>query len=171
MQNYLRAARQTLSLMILTLLFVISAGLAILYGQGDRLLSVQTASMTPVFRPGDAVYVKPLKSGEVRKGQIVSYRSLIDPKITISHRVVGINDSQLITRGDALNQNDPPFGSDRLIGQGVAVLPKLGYVMEFLRKPIGISLLVFLPAGLILYREGRHLAEIMLLKQYRLYDY
>jgi signal peptidase len=145
---------------MLTLPIAGAAGLIILHARGERLLSVQTASMVPTFHPGDAIVVQPVLPSSLRPGDIVSYRSPRDPKVVISHRLVEIDRTgQLITAGDALRSPDEPFSPLRVVGRATAVAPGLGTVLNVLRRPLSLVVLVYLPATLIIGAEATRLSR------------
>ena len=143
---------------------VLTAGamsVAVLKSEHIRLLAVQTGSMTPVLRTGDAILVRPLQAGRLHVGQVVSYTSPQNAK-TITHRIVAIDRAhgQVTTRGDALGKPDTPIALSAVGGTVVVVLPQLGKLLDFARRPVGLALLVYLPALVIVVNEikglGRH---------------
>lgn len=138
-----------------------AAALLILAGRHDRLLSVQTASMVPTFRPGDAVLVQPVTVRQLRPGEVISYRSSKNARVVISHRLVRINRQSgwLTTAGDALPAPDPAFPPSQLVGQVTAVAPGLGRLLDVLRQPLGLVFLVYLPAAAVVSAELMHLAR------------
>src|SRR5689334_18244998 len=86
--------------LIVTLVVVFSAGLRF-ETRGGHVLSVQTSSMLPAFRPGDVVIAERVAPASLQVGDIVSYHSLLNPAVTISHRIVNIDQSRslLTTKG------------------------------------------------------------------------
>lgn len=151
-------------LLAITLISLIvgTAGLIWLRVRGENLLSVQTASMAPSLKPGDAVIIRPAAWRELRPGDIVGYRSPRDPNLVISHRLIRVDrrTGQLITAGDALRAEDPAFSSTLLIGRATAVLPKFGLVLAALRQPPGLALALYLPAAAVIAAETRRLARV-----------
>ncbi len=145
---------------MLTLLIVGTAGLVGLKIWGGQLLSVQTASMSPTIQPKDAVIVKPTPADELHVGDIISYHSPNQPKMVITHRVISIDRQarQLITAGDALHTKDPSFSEQLLVGRVVALTPRLGLIIDFLHRPIGLISAIYLPAALIIASEVDHIA-------------
>lgn len=141
----------------LSLLIAIGAGLAVLRIGQLHLLSVQTGSMSPAILPGDAVLVKP--PGQLKLGDVVSYHSPRNPRVTVTHRLVAIGPSGwLTTRGDNRSLKDPSFPPRLVEGRAVARLPKLGYVLDAIHNPAGLLLAVYLPALSLLASETRRLA-------------
>ncbi len=151
--------RRAVVYLLLSLLLAVAVGLGGLYLRGQRLLSVQSASMVPVFKPGDALVIDKVLASQLRVGDIVSYRSASDGAVIISHRLQAIDSRTglLTTAGDRLGQSDPPFLSSRVIGRASAVAPRLGRVMDWIRTPLGLTLLLYLPAAVVIISEIRRL--------------
>lgn len=135
--------------------------LATWHAEGVQLLTVQTGSMNPVFRPGDALLVRPVAFGDLQPGEIVSYRSSAQRGQVVSHRILYVNqvDRTFTTKGDRLADPDPLVNANQLVGQVSAVLPGLGRLLSFLHRPLGLALVVYLPAGCLAGRELLRLAE------------
>lgn len=133
----------------------ISLGLAGWHARGGRLLSVQTGSMTPTIHPGDALLLRRISFASLRPGDVVSYRSSVDPKALISHRVVAVQPAAgtFVTKGDNLPTPDPPANSRQLVGQVTAILPGLGWVIDLFRRPLWVAVLVAAPATVLLGYE------------------
>lgn len=148
------------ALTAMTLLIAVAAGLIWLHAHGQHLLSVQSASMVPTFQRGDALVVEPVQPGQLRAGDIISYRSNLDPSVIISHRLTKIDHAgRLTTAGDALGAPDPPITPAQVIGRATAVAPKLGRLTDWLRKPLGLVLAVYLPALVVVASEIRRLIK------------
>jgi signal peptidase len=146
---------------MLTLPIAGAVGLIILHARGERLLSVQTASMVPTFRPGDAIIVQPVSPSSLRAGDIVSYRSPRDPGVVISHRLIEVNQpaGRLVTAGDALHTPDQPFLPLLVVGRATAVAPGLGTVLDAPPRPLGLVIMVYLPAALVIGAEALRLSR------------
>jgi len=141
--------------------------------EGDRLLSVQTSSMVPAFYPGDAVVTQKVSLSNLKVGDIISYLSPADNRVVVSHRLIGINyrTGRLITAGDALDLQDVPFPSSLLLGRVTKILPGAGYPLDWLHRPIGLAVVVYLPASLVLISETKRLAKQYKKPQYQQYGY
>ena len=95
--------------------------------------------MRPTFSPGDMVIVVPEPVGAVRVGQVISYQVPVGIHQVETHRIVRILQGgphpTVQTQGDANNYHDP--WTAKLEGNTawrmVAVVPHLGYVVNFLR--------------------------------------
>ena len=119
-----------------------------------RAETVLSGSMRPDFNPGDMVIVTPEPSRDVRVGQVISYRIPVGDHHVQTHRIVKIvraGDHPVIrTKGDANNVRDP--WNARLDGgtawQVRAVVPKLGWMIVWLRDPLLKLLTVFVAPAL-----------------------
>ncbi len=157
MKIALRAALYT----ICGTLLLLVAGLASLRLGGHQLLAVQTASMLPTIRPGDAIVVEPVRASQLHIGDIISYRSPQNPHTVITHRLVARNaqTQQLITSGDANTRPDPPVAPSHLIGRATVRAPQMGRLLDALRHPLGLVCLVYVPGLCIIVAEVRRLAQ------------
>lgn len=128
---------------------------------GVRVYSVQTNSMRPVFRSGDAVLAKPVDVTGLHTGQVISYTSPASPRVIVSHRIVAIDKARglITTKGDKAQRPDVSFSPNLVKGQVSAVLPQLGFVLDVMHKPIGLAIGVYLPAALVLLSEIKRLAS------------
>jgi signal peptidase len=135
----------------------------ILTGYHGHLLSVQTASMVPIFGPGDAILVRPVAVHRLHPGDIISYRNSQNPAVVISHRLVRISGATgwLTTAGDTLLSGpDPAFPPRQLVGQVRVVAPGLGKVLDALHRPLGLVLMIYMPALTMIAAELRRLGGI-----------
>lgn len=128
------------------------AVVGIWYGQGGRILSVQSGSMAPTFRIGDGILLKRVPAAELRIGDVISYHSRQTPQLVVSHRVVSIKGGGALvtTQGDSLRQVDPAVAADQIIGRATAVAPHYGQVVNWLRSPVGLAIAVYMPVVLII---------------------
>jgi signal peptidase len=105
-----------------------------------RPVTVLSGSMRPTFSPGDMVVVVPEPVSSVRVGQVISYQVPTGVHQVETHRIVKILDGGahpvIQTQGDANNWPDP--WTAKLEGDTawrmVAVVPHLGYVVNWLRS-------------------------------------
>lgn len=162
--------RQATIYMFCSLLLAVAVGLASLYLKDQRLLSVQSASMTPIFHPGDAIVVERVSASQLHVGDIISYRTSNDGEVVISHRLQSIDrrTGLLTTVGDKLGSTpDPPFQPSQVIGRATAVAPRLGLAMDAIRKPLGLLLLLYLPTSIVIISEIRRLIRFYYQPSYR----
>lgn len=115
---------------------------------GIRIYGVLTGSMTPAYSVGGVVYVKETDISDIHVGDVVTYRLGTDTEYVMTHRVVEMDDSFFITKGDANNAVDPePVSYDRIIGKVVLFIPGLAGVAEFVNSTAGRSVFIILFAS------------------------
>ena len=115
-----------------------------------RPVTVLSGSMEPAFAPGDMVVVTPEPVGAIRAGQVISYRIPVGDHHVQSHRVIAVlrrnGQVSVRTKGDANATADPWTAT--LHGDTVwrvrTVLPKLGWIVFWLRSPLVHQLTLFL---------------------------
>jgi signal peptidase I len=107
----------------------------VLRSSGTLRLRVMGWSMLPVVWPGDTLVIERVENGTVSEGDIILFRR---DRRFFAHRVVGkssaAGDAQLLTRGDALAQADPPVGDRDLLGK-VTFIIRNGKCIEPSRTP------------------------------------
>jgi len=85
---------------------------------------MQTGSMRPLIAPGDLVVVRPVPVGEIRIGDLITFREPTGSRLIVTHRVVGIEETDagraFTTRGDA---NPRRFPLDWQPGDEIVVPP------------------------------------------------
>lgn len=88
---------------------------------------VTTGSMSGTIEINDVVIVK--INDNIKENDIITYE--LDDTI-ITHRLIKIEDNQLITKGDANNAEDRPIEKTSVIGKVIKVIPKLGIWIKVL---------------------------------------
>ncbi len=74
---------------------------------------VTSASMTPTFCACEQVFIRPLKEGEPKPGQVLAYfRGML-----VTHRYLGDG----VCLGDNALENDPPVAPEDMVGIVTAV--------------------------------------------------
>ena len=111
---------------------------------GVRIFEVASGSMEPTLNINDVLLVK-VNVDDLQKDDIIAYKS---ENSIITHRIVMINDNDLIVKGDANNTVDSPIKKDQVIGKVIKVFPHLGIWKKILTEPkililIFITLLLF----------------------------
>jgi len=86
---------------------------------GEVTLGVTGASMLPALWPGDLIHVQRCDVSEVKPGQVVLYRS---GAALVAHRIVRTKGNLLVTRGDALQEEDPAVNEADILGKVVCIL-------------------------------------------------
>ena len=156
----LKLLKMYLQVTIALIVLASIAGLVLYKTQGLRFYSVQTDSMVPILQPGDLAITTRPDITHLQTGDIISYQSSQQPFKIITHRVYQIDPAKgyIVTKGDKLNYPDPPITAAQLTGKAAVAVPKLGYFLNFLRQPLGLIALIYLPALLI---TGYELARLM----------
>jgi len=94
-------------------------------------LRVTGTSMIPAIWPGDVLKVSPLTKTSIAEGRIVLF--IRDGRL-FAHRVVARCGPQLITRGDAVNDCDPPVSAAELLGVVTGIIRLRGTVAKPLQS-------------------------------------
>jgi len=126
-----------------------------------RIIVIASSSMRPSLEPGDAVFIVKARPEEIRVGDIISYVKVVPfaSMQIVTHRVIEANNHSNFyffkTKGDA---NPRPDGWDvspqEIVGKAVVVLPKLGYVLYYIRANLAAIALTSLGLGFIfIYKE------------------
>ncbi len=126
-----------------------------------RPVTVLSSSMKPTFSPGDMIVDVPEPVSAVRVGQVISYRVPVGERWVESHRIVRILHGGahpvVQTKGDANNGVDPWTAKleGRTAWREVAVIPKLGYLINALRgHTLRVAALLVAPMMLALLLIG-----------------
>ncbi|MFC1625785.1 signal peptidase I [Patescibacteria group bacterium] len=142
--------------------FVIAMGMTLLSNfnllQGYRSFLVQSGSMEPSIMMGDVVITT--KASQYRQNDVVTF--LDQGGRTVTHRVLEIQNtdrgSKLLTKGDANQSKDrDEITPNQVLGKVSLVIPKMGFIIAFSRTPIGLLILVVIPAGIIAFDEIKNL--------------
>ena len=138
---------------------------------GHPVMIVLSGSMTPVIRTGDLIVDDSITASQaehLQVGQIISFRSAPGSQMILTHRIVGIEHSggtvSYITKGDANNAVDAaPRPSSDVIGVFSTAVPRGGYLLTALHKPLVLGLLLASPVLWLLagplYKWAREIDE------------
>jgi signal peptidase len=119
---------------------------------GIRFDTVLSGSMSPALDTGDMVVVTNVAPSELKVGDIIVFYSPITSGL-VCHRIIDVEQgSELLfqTKGD--NNEDPdPFliSSANVVGKVQADIPSMGYVVQYLRGPFGLLLILSLVLAVI----------------------
>jgi signal peptidase I len=168
-----RAARFALKGMVgLLVVCMLLAATAIGYARQNHLelLSVQSGSMAPAIRRGDAVLLH-RQINAIRPGDIISFRHAEKPGVMITHRVLSAEGAEgpYVTMGDATDRPDAPVQHSQVAGVVRRVVPLGGYGLDYLRRPAGLVAAVYIPAGIVCAGEIKRLMRYYERRHYRLY--
>lgn len=107
------------------------------FGVGSAV--VLSGSMEPTLSVNDLVVVRAAE--HYSKDDIVVFQS--GPELVI-HRVVSVENDQLITRGDANDTEDPPISPELVKGRLILVIPYVGLLIRGLQTLPGILIVLAL---------------------------
>jgi signal peptidase len=128
---------------------------------GANLLVVLSQSMEPNIPMGSIVVSQPVEAAdEIGVGDVITFQASGpdgDPAL-ITHRVVEIVDNGIgvhfRTQGDAVDDPDMFLvSSNNLVGRVWFSLPLVGYLIAFIRTPVGYLALAGLPAMMLILSE------------------
>ena len=140
---------------------------------GHPVLTVLSGSMSPAIRTGDLIVdtpLSPVAATHLHVGQIISVRDSPGSNVIVTHRIVGVVHASglvsYLTKGDANATPDPVARpSSDVIGVFSFEVPRGGYVLTALHKPLVLSLLAasvllwFIAAPL--FRWARRMDELV----------
>lgn len=110
---------------------------------GFRIYKVGSGSMKPYLNINDIIIIK--NDSNYKLNDIVTYQ---DNNEYITHRIISINNNDIITKGDANNIQDNPITKDKIIGKLIYKFQFLSFISYLLSKPLSWLLLFVL--GLII---------------------
>src|SRR5690606_10758951 len=121
---------------------------------------VSSGSMEPVIATGSVVITTPIDASQVKVGNVVTFLSPVDSTQTVIHRVVEIEtDNEGIisfrTKGDNNDSIDNwTVPQDNILGLSRSSLPYLGYLISFLKTPMGFIVGIGVPALLLMIAQA-----------------
>jgi len=125
---------------------------------GFTFLTIMGDSMAPVLPAGSVTLVQPVESSDIQIGDIIAYKSGSETSPLVTHRVIaliyGEESLSFQTSGDANEKPDRNLVSaSKVIGKVVFHIPFIGFIMHFVKRPLGYGLLIGLPALTIIIIE------------------
>jgi signal peptidase len=128
---------------------------------GYQVRLVESGSMEPTVPLGSIVFTTQVETYAV--GDIITFKRTVNDEV-ITHRIVELtdNEEQIIysTQGDANNVSDRyQVLPQEILGKVVWHLPRIGFVVDFVKKPLGFSLIIGVPALLIAFEESQKIWE------------
>ena len=94
---------------------------------------VASGSMLDAIHVDDIVIVRIDNDIEkINTGDIIVFKQ---DKNIITHRVIEINEKEIITKGDANNTNDEPITKDSVIGKVIKIIPNIAIWKKVLTSP------------------------------------
>ena len=105
---------------------------------GYSLFEVESGSMSPTINVKDMVVVK--ETNKIKKNDIITYN--IDGSF-VTHRVVEVQKTKIIAKGDFNNYEDKTIPRDSVIGKVVKIFPKFGVWKKIMLSPIVLIAIFF----------------------------
>lgn len=154
-----KALGRTIRLVAFTLVLVgLAFNIVLIYQHVFKTFQVvQSGSMAPVIKTGDAVLLREVDTKDIKVGQVIVFRDWAVEDQYVIHRVVAIEDNGytrfFITKGDSNPAVDPvrtPAG--KVVGSLWLNFPKLGGLLEYIATPRGFAGTIAAPllGGLLL---------------------
>ena len=101
---------------------------------GIGMAVVLSGSMEPVLSIDDLIVVK--NDNNFRVGDVIVYQN--NNRLVV-HRIITINDEEIITKGDANDAEDKPILKENIKGKLVYHLEGFGKYVNFIKTPLGIG--------------------------------
>lgn len=111
---------------------------------GMQAFVVLSGSMEPTYPVGSLIVVRPIRSGQLHVGDPITFT--LQGDMVVTHRISEIvideengGGLRFRTKGDANETEDAGLVEPHnLIGVPVLCIPRLGYVMSYIKSPPGI---------------------------------
>ena len=123
----------------------------------SRLAIVYSGSMEPAMPMGSLVVSSQVEPTSIKVGDIIAFNPPRNPGVTVSHRVIEVIDSELLsfqTKGDANNAPDPyTVPAESVVSRVTWHMPNVGFYLDKVRQVSrsvwGLGILIGLPAVII----------------------
>jgi signal peptidase len=163
--SWAKAGKYLRRLLVLVFLTLVLFLLLAPHLWGLKFVTIMGGSMGPALPAGSIAVVQPVDSHDVEVGDVIAFSPEKEQKATIvTHRVVEVLDMANVltfqTKGD--NNKEPDRNavtSANVIGQVRFHIPLVGYILHFIKQPLGYGLLICLPAIIIILVEMKNIRE------------
>ncbi len=130
---------------------------------------IVSPSMVPTINVGDGIVIKRSSDNELKIGDIITFSSkdIRYSGLTVTHRIVNKKQTKTgnyiyRTKGDHNDMEDPSSVSlDNIYGKVILKIPKIGYVQQFLSKPINFILVFVGIISVVLIYDGIRIAVMV----------
>lgn len=107
--------------------------------------TVLSGSMEPSYHVGSVIYVTKVDANELKEKDCITYR--MSGGAIATHRIIEITkadngEPMFRTKGDANKKPDGYQPMSAVIGKVVFSIPYLGYLSDFVQRPIGLIVIV-----------------------------
>lgn len=153
---------EALATVLLLLAILVAVGMFVGPQVGWHVDTVYGGSMEPAIKLGSLAVIQPVDPQTIKAGDIITYRSSTESNTVTTHRVIEVanNDGSLVfhTQGDANEDPDPyTVPAENVQGRVWISVPYAGYVVDFVKNPLCLGLLIGIPAALIIGIELRNI--------------
>ncbi|MFA6947518.1 MAG: signal peptidase I [Eubacteriales bacterium] len=129
---------------IITTIFVVAAAAAAVLLVGVRIFgltpyTVLSGSMEPTYHVGSLIYVRKVPADEIAVGDPITF-VLNEELVVATHRVIEIDAQNELFRTKGDNNESPdasPVSFKNVLGVPQFTIPYLGYLSNFITKPVG----------------------------------
>jgi signal peptidase len=134
-----------------------------------KILSVLSGSMEPALHTGSVIIIKPTSNYQV--GDVITFGKNTKTEVPTTHRIAEIKvvsgEAVFKTKGDANHSEDSKeVLQNEVLGKVYFSIPLFGYLVDFVRKPLGLMLVIVIPAIVIIYDEiNKIIKEIKIIKK------
>lgn len=108
---------------------------------GYAMLEVVSGSMKPTINVGDMIIIN-TKDKNYKENDIITYYD--NNHNLITHRIIKINDTEIVTKGDNNNTEDEAIYSKEIIGKYVTKLENLGIILSSLKSPFTMIMILII---------------------------
>ncbi len=142
-----------------TLIIVVGVIFIGLYIFGITPYVVLSGSMEPTIKTGSLCFInKHAKYEDIKEKDIVAFR--LGEETLVTHRVVSINETEFVTKGDNNDEEDGATKKEYYVGKNIFWIPVLGYGIRLIQTTTGkivlgtFAILLF-AAGLLLGEDDK----------------
>lgn len=130
---------------------------------------IVSESMIPTIKINDAIVVKKIDSDNLEIGDIITFNSkdYAYNGLTVTHRIVGIQNSAngekiYRTKGDNnIFVDTAVVDLNSIYGKVVLIIPKFGYIKNFLRSIPGFIILIIMPILMVIVYEIYRIGKLL----------
>ena len=156
---YLRVLKRIWSVfttVIVAAAVILALGLVGMRLLGFQIFTILSGSMEPTYHVGSLILVRPTDPQEIRVGDPITF-VMNEDLLVATHRVIGIDAEEddgmlrFATQGDANATPDALLvHQNNVIGVPILNIPKLGFVIDYIREPPGTYAAIAIGAAVLL---------------------
>lgn len=107
---------------------------------------ILSGSMEPEYYVDDLIFIK--ETNDYIKNDIVVFQ---DGSTVVVHRIIEINEDNIITKGDANNTADDPIAEENILGEVIFHIPRAGIIVNIIKNPVGFIIILAAAVFLLEY--------------------